>query len=118
LPTDLGEFLVDYDVNTDTTLFNVMRGDRSVTLYVHPIVDADQHLIRTESSITYGLYGPSLKRVRDGFRGELACDTSERVLPNATVEDLIVALQWLVGKGALAPEAREKAADDEGKEGP
>lgn len=108
-----GEFSADYDSNTRTTSFSVLRDDRTVILKVSTVVDDKDQKGHEESSIVYGIYGPSLKRVRAGWRGERAYDTSERTVSNATVEDLIAALQWLIGKAEMPPKA---VASDGGAE--
>ena len=99
-----GEFLVDYDPDTRTTTLSAIRDDRDVHLEIRTVVDEDKKG-RQESTIVYGLYGPSLKRVHAGWRGQLANDTVERRVSNATVEELIIALQWLLGNGAMSPSA-------------
>lgn len=93
------EFKIDFEYDdVPTAALFVMRGDRSVLLEVKTFVNDDRCILRYENSVTYSVATPSLERFRVGFRGELANDSSERVVLNATVEDLIVALQWLVGK--------------------
>jgi hypothetical protein len=109
-PTKIkGDFMVDYDTRERVTSLCASRGDRSVSLDVRTVVDENQRVVHYDSSVAYGLYGPSLKRIRDGFRGELACDTSERVVQNATAEDLIVALRWLVGEALEEKDGDEDA---------
>ena len=99
-----GAFSVDYDPDTRTTTLSARRDDRDIDLKVRTVVDEDRKG-RQESTIVYGLYGPSLKRVHAGWRGVLANDTVERRVSNATVEELIIALQWLLGNGEMSPSA-------------
>lgn len=113
----LGEFVVDYNVDTDVTSLFASRGDRCVTLEVWHVEDDAHHVLSIESAVSYGLYGPSMERLRMGFRGEDAYDTSECKLPDAKVEDLIVALQWLVGSGEMPPDVRIEVPTA-AKEGP
>ena len=99
-----GEFSVDYDPDTRTTTLSVRRADRDLDLEIRTVVDKDQKG-REESTLVYGLYGPSLKRAHAGWRGELANDSVKRSVSNATVEELIIALQWLLGNGEMSPSA-------------
>lgn len=99
-----GEFSVDYDPETRTTTLSVRRDDRDIDLEIRTVVGKDQKG-REESTIVYGLYGPSLKRAHAGWRGEFANDSVKRSVSNATVEELIIALQWLLGNGAMSPSA-------------
>lgn len=107
-----GEFSVNYDPDTRTTTLSVRRDDRDIDLEIRTVVDEDQKG-REESTIVYGLYGPSLKRVHAGWRGDLANDSVQRSVSNATAEELIIALQWLLGKGEMSPSAVIPADDVE-----
>jgi hypothetical protein len=96
------EFMIDFqDDGAPTWALFVMRDERSVLLEVRGIVNDDRQIIGHDNSITYSVATPSLDRHRAGYRGELANDSSERIVESATVEDLITALQWLVGKETL-----------------
>jgi len=96
------EFTIDFNGDDDdpTDALFIMRGERSVLLEVRAFANEDRQITRYENSITCCVATPSLERFRDGFRGEMANDVSERVVPNARAEDLIVALQWLLEKKA------------------
>ena len=64
---------------------------------IKPVLDGDR-LTGHETSVVYGVFMHSVERRRAGYTGILAGDTHERTVVNGTVEDVITALQWLVGK--------------------
>lgn len=93
-----GDYFVDYDDETNTTTVTAFRDERSVSLHVRPFLDSSQQVTGHDASIVLGVFMPSVARRRAGHTGILAGDTQERVVNEAKVEDLIAALEWLVGK--------------------
>jgi hypothetical protein len=96
--TMTGDYFVDYDDETNTTTVTAFRDERSVSLHVRPFLDSSQQVTGHDASIVLGVFMPSVARRRAGHTGILAGDTQERVVNEAKVEDLIAALEWLVGK--------------------
>jgi hypothetical protein len=105
-----GDFMVDYEEDSKTTVITAFRGDRSIAVEIRPIMDTKEQDQATghETTVLYGVYGPSLTRRHEGYTGEAAKDTVERGVSDAKVEDLITALLWLVGRGEMAANAEER----------
>ena len=105
-------FSIDFDIadgGAPTANLFVMRGDRSVLLEVLGVVDAHRRVVRFENTVTCSVAIPSLDRVRQGYRGELANSSSEEIVSDAGVEDLGAALQWLAGKEEHPPKGAPKS---------
>lgn len=103
------DFSVDYEEDSNTTVLYTLREDRYLSLRVRvirgeplPNVDVDGEpvweALGEETSIVYGLVAPSLDRVRAGWSGPAADDVIECTIADATVEDVIAALQWVIGE--------------------
>ena len=114
LPVEFdGDFLVDYDRDMKTMHLFISRDDRSITLDVRDRVDLEQQIHHVESSITCALHIPSLKRNSAFEGGAPSEDVYEHIVANtdATAEDLIVALRWLVGEEEIS-DAAFKLSDE------
>jgi hypothetical protein len=87
----------------DITNIYAHRGDRGVTISIQPVVEDPEadvsRVLYTTTTVDCDVLATSLERRRMGFKHPLDQDT---VLMNrvehANIEDVIAALQWLIGK--------------------
>lgn len=64
-----GDFMVDFEDDTNTTVITALRGDRSIAVEMRPIIDTKEQDRSTghETAVVYGVYGPPLTRRREGL---------------------------------------------------
>jgi hypothetical protein len=87
------EFVADYDPEENATVVFAESGGRYVEL--HFISALGPQPCRIERGMT----GPTIERLRAGWRGTGATDcTLLDARDNASVEDIIEALRWMIEK--------------------
>jgi hypothetical protein len=103
----IGTFTVDYEEETDSTVLFTSHDDRNISIYIKNIygdvVTPDpegggdyRNVVGYETTIEYGVEVASITRYHS--HGDPTDFLTERVVDNATVEDVIAALQWVIGK--------------------
>lgn len=103
-------FIVDYVEETDTVVLFTSCGSRNLTISVKTesepgseVVDGKtiRKVIRHVTSVECDVSMPSIERRRAGFRSPLDEDVQlVRRIDDATNEDVLAAMQWLVEKEA------------------